>query len=79
MDHAGFRELAAGAVLDDLDPGELLRFEAHRAGCPSCGALVEDLLDVTADLASLAPARCVPEALRGSIFAAIARAAPEPT
>jgi Anti-sigma-K factor rskA, C-terminal len=73
MDHAGFRELAAGAVLDDLDGEEQVRFEAHRAGCRSCGSLVEDLLDVTAELATLVPARAVPASLRGSVLAAIAR------
>lgn len=72
MDHAEFRELAAGAVLGDLDGEEQVRFDAHRAGCRSCGSLVEDLLDVTAELATLAPARRVPGSLRGSVMTAIA-------
>ncbi len=72
MDHATFRELAAAAVLEDLDPEERVRSAAHRAACGSCERLVQELLGIAADLAMLAPPRPVPDALWGSVLAALA-------
>ena len=33
--------LVAGALLDDLDPTELARFEAHQPGCERCAVLTD--------------------------------------
>jgi hypothetical protein len=72
MDHRTFEQLAAGAALDDLDHRERLAFETHRLSCPSCSALVDDLLDVTADLALASPPRRPPSSLRDAVMAAVA-------
>ncbi len=71
MDHGTYRELAAGAALDDLDADERRRFDAHRPGCRDCTSLSADLRDVLADLALIAPARTPPLALRGSVVGAV--------
>lgn len=71
MDHGTFRELAAGAVLDDLDRTERVAFEAHRVGCRPCRSLFEDLDAVAADLALAAPVRRPPADLRVAVMAAI--------
>ena len=43
IDHIEYRELAAGAVLDDLDPAERERLERHLATCPACLAVSRQL------------------------------------
>jgi len=71
MDHAAFRELAAGAVLDDLDPIERDQLDDHLTGCPACRALGEQLDDVVWDLALLAPDMAPPRSLHGAVFDAL--------
>ena len=36
MDHRAFRELAAGAALDDLEPTESATLAGHLATCAAC-------------------------------------------
>lgn len=64
--------LVAGALLDDLDPSELDRYEAHQPGCERCAVLVADLGRTLGDLALVARARRPPATLGASIIAAIA-------
>jgi hypothetical protein len=71
MDHGTFRELAAGAVLDDLDRTERIAFETHRVGCRTCRELVADLDAVAADLALAVPMRRPPADLRTAVLAAV--------
>ena len=71
MDHATFRELAAGAVLEDLDPIERAQLDDHLAGCPACRALGEQLDDVAWNLALLAPDMAPPQSLHGAVFDAL--------
>ena len=71
MDHAVFQELAAGAVLEDLDPSELERLEDHLAGCIDCSALSDRLHDVVWDLALLTPESAPPPALQGRVLQAV--------
>ena len=71
IDHDRFRELAAGAALDDLEPSERAAFEAHVTGCAVCGRLTTDLDAVLGDLALVAPGVRPPSSLRTSVFAAI--------
>jgi predicted anti-sigma-YlaC factor YlaD len=68
MDHAVLTELAAGAALEDLDPVERARLDAHLAACPRCRALVLELEDVLGDLALAAPELRPPAALRGQVL-----------
>jgi len=63
--------LVAGALLDDLDPSELARFEAHQPGCPRCAELGADLSVTLGDLALIAPPRRPPAALGPSLVEAI--------
>jgi len=71
MDHAAFRELAAGAVLEDLDPAELQHLDRHLAGCPACAAVAEQLHDVVWDLALLTPEIAPPAGLQASVIDAV--------
>jgi len=71
MAHTAFRELAAGAVLEDLDPTERERLDDHLAGCPACLALGEQLDDVAWDLALLVPEMSPPRSLHGAVFDAL--------
>jgi len=71
MDHRDFRELAAGAVLDDLDRGELVVFEAHRSTCRECRDLLDELSGVALDLALAATPRRPPAALRDAVLSSI--------
>ncbi len=70
--------LVAGALLDDLDPGELARFEAHQPGCPRCAELGGDLSATLGDLALVAAPRRPPASLGASLVASI-RADRRPT
>ncbi len=72
MDHRTFRELAAGAALDDLDSTEHAQLDAHLATCPACRIEVRDLVDTAGLLALAAPQRRPPAGLRGGVLAAIA-------
>ncbi len=63
--------LAAGAVLEDLDPDESLDHAAHRAACPECQALEADLGHVLEDLALTAPLHRPPPMVLDGIRAAI--------
>ncbi len=63
--------LAAGYVVDALDPDETREFERHLAGCDACRREVAELREVTAALAQSVAAEPTP-ALRGSILDAIA-------
>jgi hypothetical protein len=72
MSHDAFRELAAGRVLDDLEPAESTALDDHLASCPRCRA---DLwaLEETAGLVALAASpRRPPAALRDRVLASIA-------
>jgi hypothetical protein len=71
MDHAGLTELAAGAALDDLDPGERAELRAHLADCAQCQALVVELEDLLGDLALVAPELQPPAQLRRDVMAAL--------
>ncbi len=70
--------LVAGALLDDLDPGELARFEAHQPGCPRCAEVGAGLSVTLGDLALIATPRRPPPALGPSLVASI-RADRRPT
>lgn len=70
MDHGTYQQLAAGAVLGDLDRPERIAFEAHRATCRSCRSLVEELGSLAFDLSLAAPARRPPASLREAVLAA---------
>jgi hypothetical protein len=64
--------LAAGAVLDDLDPDERAAYETHRRSCAACRSAELDLDHVMADLALVAPERMPPPDLLAGIRLAIA-------
>lgn len=71
MTHEGFGELAAGAVLGDLDPIEHAAWTGHRVGCPTCARLQDDLEAVAAEVALLTPRRRPPPALHDAVVEAI--------
>jgi hypothetical protein len=72
MDHRAFRELAAGAALDDLDTAERAELDAHLAACPPCRGEARALVDTAGLLALAIPQRRPPASLRGGVLAAIA-------
>jgi Anti-sigma-K factor rskA, C-terminal/Putative zinc-finger len=72
MDHGTYRELAAGAALDDLDPAERASLDAHVATCASCGSDARALRDTAGMLTYAVPRRVPPASLRGGVLAAIA-------
>ena len=72
MDHRAFRELAAGAALDGLEPTETATLAGHFATCAACRHDAIALADVAGLVALAAPARRPPGTLRGSVLAAIA-------
>ncbi len=71
MDHRAFRELAAGAALDDLDDAERASLDAHLASCSPCREEARGLVDTAGLLAYAVPTRRPPAALRGGVLAAI--------
>lgn len=72
MIHAEAEELlAAGAVLDDLEPDERIAYDAHRATCLVCRRLEVELDHVLADLALAVPDRVPPPDLLAGIRRAI--------
>ncbi len=78
MDHGTFRELAAGAALDDLDPTERAALDAHLGACLPCRQVARELVDSAGMLAYAAPRRTPPAALLGGILAAVAASAGQP-
>ena len=72
MDHRTFRELAAGAALDDLDDAERASLDAHLSSCSPCREVARDLVDTAGLLAFAVPSRRPPASLRGGILATIA-------
>jgi len=64
--------LAAGAVLDDLDPDERAAYETHRLSCADCRNAELELDHVMADLSLVAPLRMPPPDLLAGIRRAIA-------
>jgi anti-sigma-K factor RskA len=70
--------LAAGAALDDLEPTERLAYDEHRATCPDCRRLDQELDLVLADLALSVPERMPPPDLLLGIRMAIAEDTPLP-
>ena len=72
MDHGTFRELAAGAALDDLDPAERAALGAHLPACSACREIARELADTAGLLAYAAPRREPPAALLGGVLAAVA-------
>jgi anti-sigma factor RsiW len=72
MSHEAERLLAAGAVLDDLDPDERAEYEAHRGTCTECRGMELELDHVMADLALVAEERVPPPDLLAGIRLALA-------
>ena len=72
MSHQAFRELAAGAALDDLESTEAAELADHLAACGPCRRDAREIVDVAALVALAAPARRPPAALKGGVLAAIA-------
>lgn len=63
--------LAAGAVLDDLEPDERAAYDHHRRGCAACAVAEDELELVLADLALIVPERIPPPDLFAGIRLAI--------
>ena len=72
MDHDAYLELLAGATLEDLDPSERERLEAHRAGCARCAEAEVALDETIVALASAVPQRRPSPGLEARIMAAVA-------
>lgn len=72
MDHGTFRELAAGAALDDLDAKERISLDAHLRTCRRCRSDARALADIAGHLALAAPQRAAPASLGAGVMAAIA-------
>jgi hypothetical protein len=78
MDHGAYRELAAGAALDDLDARERIALGAHLGVCATCRSDASTLADTAGLLALAAPRRVPPDALRAGVMGAIAAAENRP-
>lgn len=76
MDHRVFRELAAGAALEDLEAAESTELSAHLAICAPCRREAGHLADVAGLIALAAPPRRPPAAMKRSVLAAVATADP---
>jgi hypothetical protein len=63
--------LAAGAVLEDLDPDERVTYDNHRRSCSVCPNTELELDDVLVDLSLVAPVRLPPPYLLGDIRRAL--------
>lgn len=74
MDHGAFRQLAAGAALDDLEQAERAELADHLATCASCRRDSSELAEVAALVSLAAPSRRPPWTLRRGVLAAIADA-----
>ncbi len=71
MDHAAFRRLTAGAVLEDLDRDEAVELAVHWPAGDACRELGSDLRVTVADLSLAAIPRRPPASLYGDVVAAI--------
>jgi len=78
VDHGAYRELAAGAALDDLDPRERVLLGDHLGVCGSCRSDAAAFVDTAGMLALAVPRRVPPASLRGTVLAAIAAVEPRP-
>jgi len=76
MNHQGFRELAAGAALDDLEQTEAAELADHLATCEPCRRDASELADVAAFVALAAPIHRPPATLKRGVLSAIAVADP---
>ena len=74
MSHRAFRELAAGAALEDLEASEADELADHLAACATCRRDARDLVDVASLVALAAPARRPPATLKRVVLAAVATA-----
>jgi hypothetical protein len=74
MDHRVFRELAAGAALEDLEPAESTELSAHLAICAPCRREAGRLADVAGLVALAAPPRRPPATMKRSVLVAVAAA-----
>jgi anti-sigma-K factor RskA len=72
MTHDELHDLAGVYALDALDVAERERFEAHLAGCATCRDEVDELREVTADLAGLVT-QAPPAGLRERVLAEVDR------
>lgn len=72
-DHGPFDELAAGYVLDALEPADEQRFLRHAEQCQSCSRALAGFREVAAALADTAP-RAVPRPELGERILAAVRA-----
>lgn len=71
MDHGTFRQLAAGAAIDDLDPAERRAFDGHVRACGECATLARELDDVVGELALATPLLAPPFELRRAVMGAV--------
>lgn len=75
MEHEQLEEAVAAYAIGALDSSERGAIEhallEHLPGCASCRELLNDLREVTGDLALVAPRRPVPQAVEERIFAGI--------
>lgn len=74
MSHRAFRELAAGATLEDLEAAEAAELADHLAICAPCRRDARELVEVASLVALAAPTRRPPATLRRDVLAAVATA-----
>ncbi len=74
MSHRAFRELAAGAALEDLEAPEAAELADHLATCAPCRRAARELVEVAGLVALAAPTRRPPATLRRGVMAAVASA-----
>lgn len=63
-----FVDLAAGAALDAVEPGESERVDEHARKCPKCGAHLQDFRAVVAMLGSAVPQHDPPPTLGARVL-----------
>jgi len=75
MEHAQIQDLIAGYVLGSLDDAERARAESslldHLPGCPDCSAFMNDLREVSGELALAADPVTVSDALTERVMGSI--------
>ncbi len=71
MDHTTYREFAAGAALDDIDPDERRELDRHLQACLPCRRLSGDLEGIVGELALAATPMRPPDELRGQVLGAL--------
>ncbi|MGC8634076.1 MAG: zf-HC2 domain-containing protein [Candidatus Limnocylindrales bacterium] len=76
MSHRRFLALAAGDVLEDLDPDERSALERHLLACASCRRGADELREVAGALGAASPRRTPPPEVWQAIRAAISEPAP---